>query len=406
MAKSSFFKIFFAEQSSTELRIPPAFREHIEDETHKKVSLKGPSGSRWPVGLVKKAGGLFFEDGWKEFVSDQSLATGDFLVFQYNGHSSFSVMVFDKTACEKKAALSARPSGEDIVDVEEEEGVVVKEEIIEEEEEEKPSIFMGESLIKKRRRRRRRSQSDLNGTKVKRSNLSLSVHLDPDSRALATVCMSQSQPSSSSSKRGRPKKSCGLSSDQFSEAIRKAKSEFRSTQDSTSSLHFCKRSKQPREAWELVRSKKVSCERGDSVKVLRMGCLISQRRPITEEEVNATLQRAMSFKSTNPFALAVMQEAYVYSSFFMSLPAWFACQHLPKENTDMTVWDPNDRSWKITYISYITRGALSGGWGKFSYANNLEKYDVCAFELIKTNHLRVHIFRVVDELKPLLRFRN
>jgi len=75
-------------------------------------------------------------------------------------------------------------------------------------------------------------------------------------------------------------------------------------------------------------------------------------------------------------------------------------------STVLTVWDPTGKPWKITYISYSTHGALSGGWGKFSYANNLEKYDACAFELIQKDQLKVHIYRVVEELTPLLRRRT
>lgn len=72
----------------------------------------------------------------------------------------------------------------------------------------------------------------------------------------------------------------------------------------------------------------------------------------------------------------------------------------------LTIWDPTDKPWQINYICYGSHGALSGGWGKFSFAHNLEKYDACVFELIKPNNLKVHIFRVVEEITPLIRRRR
>ncbi|KAJ8497814.1 hypothetical protein OPV22_008366 [Ensete ventricosum] len=41
--------------------------------------------------------------------------------------------------------------------------------------------------------------------------------------------------------------------------------------------------------------------------------------------------------------------------------------------------------------------------GAFSFAHNMENYDVCIFEPIKRIHLKVHIFRVVNEITPLIR---
>ncbi|TVU26288.1 hypothetical protein EJB05_28827, partial [Eragrostis curvula] len=58
--------------------------------------------------LVKEA--LGFTEGWKEFVGDHSLHQGHFLVFTYDGHSEFSVVVFSKPGVEDTLALDAQPS--------------------------------------------------------------------------------------------------------------------------------------------------------------------------------------------------------------------------------------------------------------------------------------------------------
>ena len=106
------------------------------------MSLKGPSGGIWKVNLVKSSDGFNFEDGWKEFVEDQSLVMGDFLLFSYDGYSRFKVLVFDSTACEKKKAFLARPSIREEMNVvegsEESEGEASMAE--EEEEDNKPLV--------------------------------------------------------------------------------------------------------------------------------------------------------------------------------------------------------------------------------------------------------------------------
>lgn len=53
---------------------------------------------------------LYFESGWRDFVFDHSIQVGEILVFRYEGQSSFSVQLFDQSACEKESAFSARPS--------------------------------------------------------------------------------------------------------------------------------------------------------------------------------------------------------------------------------------------------------------------------------------------------------
>lgn len=86
-----------------------------------------------------------------------------------------------------------------------------------------------------------------------------------------------------------------------------------------------------------------------------------------------------------------------------NMPRHFAREHLPKINRKITLWDPQGNPWEISFVCYNTHCSLSGGWGAFSFANNLEKYDVCVFELVRKNNLKVHIFRVVESIAPLIR---
>lgn len=130
---------------------------------------------------------------------------------------------------------------------------------------------------------------------------------------------------------------------------------------------------------------------------------LSQRRPTTQEEIDDALARAQSFRSNKPFFLMVMKGSYVYHGFYLSLPASFPHKHLPNCNGPLFLHDPSKRHWTVNFL-YSRRPALSGGWGKFAVGNNLEADDVCVFELVAKTHMKVHFFRVVDDVKPLLRF--
>ncbi|XP_020266865.1 B3 domain-containing protein Os11g0197600-like isoform X2 [Asparagus officinalis] len=451
MAKSTpryFFKVFFPDQSSNYLRIPSAFRERIEVESSKIVYLKGQSGGIWKVGLVKDCDGFVFEDGWKEFVADQSLAVGDFLVFRYNGNSRFKVLVFDSTACEKKKAFLARPSIEEDTEFFEDSEESKETEEDEEEEDNKPLIHFTNRRLNGFLKRSRGSNNlfDVNGSYKKRKQLQSEVdqsnskrsksssicgeaHLSLDSGAEATpkdhptleckdlVIPKQEYESyspllSSSFSRDTPIHRNGESihktaafSLRCSKINKQVKLCCQSGQVSRCSPQSTKGSTSRKSSGTLalVKSEESACRQRS---IFRIGAFISQRRPVTEEEVERTLQRALSFTSEYPFVITIMQDSYVYTSFLMCIPSWFVREHLPKENTVLTVWDPSGKPWKMTFICNNTHGALSGGWSRFSHAHNLEKYDVCVFELTKPTHLKVHIYRVVEEITPLVRRRR
>ncbi|XP_030446954.1 B3 domain-containing protein Os03g0212300-like [Syzygium oleosum] len=105
--RPSFFKFFMAEHSSERMKIPPAFLAYIKGKRPRAVSLTGPSGDSWTVGLIKEEGALYFDGGWPEFVEDHSVQTGDFLVFHYDGEAGFQVRVFDPTMSPREASFHA-----------------------------------------------------------------------------------------------------------------------------------------------------------------------------------------------------------------------------------------------------------------------------------------------------------
>jgi hypothetical protein len=84
--------------------LPKTFSNNVK-KLPENVTLRGPSGVVWNVGLITRDDTLYFTNGWQQFVKDHSLKENDFLVFKYNGESHFEVLIFDgESNCEKAAS--------------------------------------------------------------------------------------------------------------------------------------------------------------------------------------------------------------------------------------------------------------------------------------------------------------
>ncbi|CAM0874739.1 unnamed protein product [Alopecurus aequalis] len=116
-----FCRVLSAQEYTERLRIPPSFSQYLRNEPLGLVCLLGQSGNPWLVELASDTEGLFFRNGWKEFVMDHSIEEGDILTFCYYRRSHFSVVVFDEKCTEKPSAFHAQPSI-DVVDTTESDG--------------------------------------------------------------------------------------------------------------------------------------------------------------------------------------------------------------------------------------------------------------------------------------------
>ncbi|KAF3321750.1 B3 domain-containing protein [Carex littledalei] len=102
--RQHFFKVLIGD-FTRRLRIPSKFVKHIDigkEAGNKTAMLEGPTGRTWYVSIEKTTDGMFFTDGWSKFVQDHSLKEYEFMVFRYNGSMHFSLLLFDKTACERE----------------------------------------------------------------------------------------------------------------------------------------------------------------------------------------------------------------------------------------------------------------------------------------------------------------
>ena len=144
------------------------------------------------------------------------------------------------------------------------------------------------------------------------------------------------------------------------------------------------------------------------------------------------MERARRFKSERPFTVKAMKHNDVYASYFMVIdqillwmdthilklhcsltdrpgtlqiiPDMFVENFLPKESRKMTLWDPQAKPWKVSYEytgGESPRVAFSAGWGALAIENNLEKCDVCIFELLDQEYnIKLHVHKVVLMITP------
>lgn len=66
-----------------------------------KCAIRSPIGKFCMVHVEVRGNGMFFRNGWPDFVKDNYLEIGDFLVFEYDGKSTFNVKIYGRNACEK-----------------------------------------------------------------------------------------------------------------------------------------------------------------------------------------------------------------------------------------------------------------------------------------------------------------
>lgn len=77
-----------------------------------------------------------------------------------------------------------------------------------------------------------------------------------------------------------------------------------------------------------------------------------------------------------------------------TVPTIFARNHLPQRNTKIILRNSEDKSWEMNYINNGRNHKFSGGWRDFARDNKLKVGDICIFELVAKNEMRVHIFPV------------
>ncbi|KAK6916500.1 B3 DNA binding domain [Dillenia turbinata] len=91
-----FFKLMIHSLTRNRMRIPPYFLKHILGDLSENATLTGPLNRSWNVKLRQDENSMFFVEGWKEFLRDNSLGDNEFLVFRYDGDMHFHVEIYEE----------------------------------------------------------------------------------------------------------------------------------------------------------------------------------------------------------------------------------------------------------------------------------------------------------------------
>ncbi|KAL2895380.1 hypothetical protein RDABS01_011289 [Bienertia sinuspersici] len=110
-----FVSVFLQDYCSQQLHIPSSFKNHLLSDVSRRMALIIRQGTdqEWKVELVKEDNEFYFKQGWTNFVQDNTLEDGEFMLFQYRGNSIFTVYIYGKHACVKESVVK----GEKVVDV-------------------------------------------------------------------------------------------------------------------------------------------------------------------------------------------------------------------------------------------------------------------------------------------------
>ncbi|KAG5535739.1 hypothetical protein RHGRI_023487 [Rhododendron griersonianum] len=94
--------------------IPPHFLKHFNGVFPYKSTITTPEKRSWHVELKEVDEHLYFQEGWQQFVHDNSLVFGDFLIFYYGGNAQFYTKIYAKNGCRKKVSGPAREIDKEI----------------------------------------------------------------------------------------------------------------------------------------------------------------------------------------------------------------------------------------------------------------------------------------------------
>ncbi|KAL5780374.1 hypothetical protein ACOSQ2_011111 [Xanthoceras sorbifolium] len=335
------------------LAIPEKVARNLKKKLGETVTLKGPSGNTWSVGITAHNDSLFFNHGWPEFVKDHFLEESDILIFKYNGVSHFDVLMFDGgSQCEKESSYFVRKFGR----TDHGSGSQTKRKI-------------GESSVEVIHTS---SDCDIEGTPSEKT-----ANNDTDKIPGKPVV------SLASTKRFQ-------TGDSFARAVHSRQTVRRKALFTS-----------PDEVEEKPDIEHLTLNGNGALSPHNA----SNGRFVTEDQRRNAMMLAQAALTTESF-LVVMRPTHVYKKFYMSIPTAWITKYLMGESQDL-ILRCNEKTWNTKFLFWKPRscGGISGGWKNFALDNNLDEFDVCVFIPerleVKPIVLNVSIFKVVNEVAPL-----
>ncbi|XP_018632329.1 putative B3 domain-containing protein Os03g0621600 isoform X1 [Nicotiana tomentosiformis] len=410
ITQPKFFKIIFSQHESSRLRIPEDFASRYCKNMLNPVYLEVPSGEVWEVEVVHSQGRICLGIGWQDFSDFYSISRGHFLMFGYNARSHFNVSIFDLSASEIEYPYSSahgihtpilhchetrhapkRDQSESDDSVEILEGIprsqkakAIIPDTVEHSVENLGHCPLGQSS--KRKRQEGDVEHDVsNDVHVKRMKVeklqedvaSPSFTREGQKHGEGTVIehsveILDHRPSGHGSKR---KGLEGDAEDDVSTDIHTRSIKVEKSREDVASPSFTRKTKKSGERCKMHKQQSKSVH--------------NQNKTVMDKERAIAYQRAIAFKSKNPFIIAFMQPSYVLKPYILSISLKFARKYFLESYGNLVLRVPGGGSWSVTRAIGTTNAKIY--WKEFVLDNKLKFGDVCVFEVIEGSKLLMDV---------------
>ncbi|KAI8549793.1 hypothetical protein RHMOL_Rhmol06G0053000 [Rhododendron molle] len=413
-----------------QLDIPLKFARNMKKKLPENVTVIGPSGAKWNVGLVASGDTLLFKHGWKQFVEDHSLKEDDVLIFKYNGDSRFDVLIFNgRSFCERESSYFVRKCEH----IELDPGFQTKRNMGESEGPDEvghDSLDCGVGCTPSKRPRNnenlqsarlgRRTQarnrdgaSDVmthHGKRVVAKKVN-SVAKDGSVAGYFLQYVSNRRPVTEEEKENALKMAVAASTpDSFIVVMRAThvyRKFFMSIPFEWVLSHLLHKN---RDVILRVKEKENTWHANYYGTVGNSGGLVGGWKDFAVEN-NLEESDVCLFELASGTHDGIVMDVSIFRVVAEAIPSEWVHSQLTRKSQDVTLrMKENEKTWHAKYKCRVGVGAssgLDGGWNDFVFENNLEESDVCLFELASGTHdgivMDVSIFRVVAEVSALTR---
>ncbi|KAI6693739.1 hypothetical protein NL676_021449 [Syzygium grande] len=341
-----------------QLRIPKKFAQKYGNELSDVVRLIASDSSIWLVELRKHNRRLWFHDGWQRFLEHHSIHSGQFLIFKYEGDSTFHVYIYNLTASWEKNSLNPLGSKE--------------------------------FISSKQCPTHRKKNQDI-GDVVEISDLCCACPICSCSK---DKCFLEYRGQRMTNRIHvgvniiKPEPITDWEVFHWDKGVQVDGVELQSTFDGvgidwlSQRNRDLKRRKQINESNESEPS--VMRKNGDELPPVKSSYGKSSREwnaAITEARGMA-IRASHMYEPNNPFFRVIMRPSYVREKFLVNLPTSFVGMHLKGDSRDITLQVSDGKKWRVRFLLFNGKGKISRGWREFVAGNKLEIGDVCIFEMV------------------------
>ncbi|KAG4906223.1 hypothetical protein AAZX31_20G008200 [Glycine max] len=379
---------------SRQLRIPDNFLRKYGTQLSTIATLTVPDGSVWRIGLKKADNRILFVDGWQDFVQHYSIGVGYFLVFMYEGNSSFIVHIFNLSTSEVnyQSAIRNRNEGSCLANYHH----------IFDEMEDVDSLDLSDL-----------SPQYLTPGSLQNKGCVGSVdQLTPGKShtpALQNLFNGGSKLNRINWGDGGSAFSSKNANSQGNQSTRDIGVQFNANEFKRSTEELKLRYSNEETVNKTAKKKRKSEPYGEEpsgeneeeaeMRYRFYESASARKRTVTAEERERAINASKTFEPTNPFCRVVLRPSYLYRGCIMYLPSCFAEKNLNGVSGFIKLQLSNGRQWSVRCLYRGGRAKLSQGWFEFTVENNLGEGDVCVFELLRTKEvvLQVTVFRVTED---------